>query len=402
MKNFYSAYFMMLLSILLFSCSKEDLEFKSFLKDGEIVYPGKVSKIIALPGNLKTALLWNPSPDPSITKYMVYWNNKSDSLSVDASTHTPTDTIRVIINGLKEFSYTFIIQSIDAKGNRSIPVDIQNVRVFGPLYQSTLLNRPYNGTTPYEIKENGDVKLYFNTPDTININTKIKYTTNAGTTLEKDLRPDSSSITLKDYKAGTAVEYKSSYIPGKGSLDVFSVSDYSVFPKILSYVICDKSLFRELRLANDVYAEFGTSMSKLWDGSVGPQSYPNIFHTNDSSMPQQFTFDMGKSYTNLGRMEETGRDQAHNPLEFEVWGINDITNAATTLPPGNAGWRAESIAKGWTLLKDIVRTDKGIDAMKFELLQNPPPIRYIRIRVKKVYTNENYTNISELTFWNKE
>jgi len=396
---------LLLLLTLIISCTKDDLAFKEFLKDGEMVYPGRVANIITKPGNLRTALWWNPSPDPSVTKYVVYWNNNGDSAVVNSTTHNPLDTVKVILSNLKEYTYTFTVYSYDAQGHRSIPIEARNVRVFGPLYQSGLLNRPYNATNPYVVNSNGSVQLNFNTPDTINVNTIERYTNNAGTSVDKILLPKDTAITLTDYKAGTDILYKSAFIPGKGSLDIFTVSDFSTFPKIFTYVLCDRSLFSEVRLPGDAQTyESGTSISKLWDGSVGPQGYPNIFHSaGNSGMPHVITFDLGKVYTNLSRIEETGRDCCNNPDRFEVWGTADLTNATTSLSASNSGWPAEATSKGWVLLKDITRSDDGKNAFTSELDNGGKPIRYIRIRIKHVTTGDgNYSNMSEIRFWNKQ
>lgn len=404
MKNIYKmAASLLLITSVIIGCTKDDLEFKEFLKNGETVYPGKVAKVIPKAGNLRTGLWWNPSPDPSITKYVIKWNNNADSMMVDATTHNPLDTVKVIIPNLKEYTYTFNIFTYDAEGHRSIPVEVPNIRVYGPLYQGTLLNRPYNAKNPYVLNPNGSLQLNFSTPDTINVGTAIRYTNSSNGISEKILLAKDTAILLTDYKAGTDVQYKSSYIPSKGSLDVFAVSEYSTFPKIFSFVQCDKSLFREVRLPNDVNTyESGTSISKLWDGSVGPQGYPNIFHSDGAYIAHVLTFDMGKSYDNLAQIEETGRDCCNNPDRFEVWGRNDLTGATTNLRADDSGWKAEAIAKGWVLLKDVTRSDDGKNAQKFDLIANPPPVRYIRIRVLHTVTGSGYSNMSELTFWNKQ
>lgn len=405
MKYIYGIYCFLLCCLVLQGCTKDDTEFKSYLKDGEIVYPGRTSAVLNKPGNLRTALWWNPSTDPTITKYVVYWNNKTDSVVVKATSHSPLDTVKVIIPDLKEYTYSFVIYSYDALGRKSVPVEANNVRVFGTLYQSGLLNRPYNGTTPYTLNDNGSLLLNFNTPDTININTVIKYTNAAGVVVEKILKPDSATVLLPNYKPGSNIQYRSSYIPGKGALDTFTVAAYSTFPRIYSYVLCDRLLFKEVHLAHDANTyESGTSISKLWDGSVGPQGYPNIFHSSgNSGMPHTITFDLGKVYDNLSRIEETGRDCCNNPDDFEVWGIADLSGADTNLNADNSGWKDESIAKGWVLLKEVIRTDDGKNAVSSELNNNGKPIRYIRIRVKHVTTGDgNYSNMSEIRFWNKQ
>jgi hypothetical protein len=390
--------------VVFFGCEKKDTEFKNFLNGHEVVYPGKVLNISSRPGKNRVALLWNPSPDPSVSKYVIYWNNKADSMVVNATTHNTSDTVRAIIPNLQEYVYSFTVISKDSAGNKSVPQEINNVKVYGDVYNSSLLNRPYNGTNPYEVNlSDGSVKLFFNTPDTINISTSVKYTNTSGATLEKLLMPIDNSIVLPNYKPGTEIFYKSSYIPGSGAIDTFYVANYDTFPQIFVNVQCDKSLFSEVHLPNDEGTyESGTSISKLWDGSVGPQGYPNIFHSNGDHMAHTITMDMGKVYNNLSQFEEVGRNCCNNPDKFEIWGINDISNAATTLPANDAGWKAESISKGWTLLKDAIRTDDGVNAMKFNMIDNPPPVRYIRVRIKHVVTGSNYSNLSELTFWNRE
>lgn len=148
MKSIYkiSGLLLLLVTVIL-SCTKDDLAFKDFLKDGEIIYPGRVANIVTKPGNLRTALWWNPSPDPSVSKYVVYWNNNADSVVVTASSHNPTDTIKVIIPNLSEYTYTFTIYSYDAQGHKSIPIEARNVRVFGPLYHKVLTPRNSTGGT---------------------------------------------------------------------------------------------------------------------------------------------------------------------------------------------------------------------------------------------------------------
>ncbi|QEC80592.1 hypothetical protein FSB76_24160 [Mucilaginibacter ginsenosidivorax] len=389
--------------IALSGCGKnnQQTDFKKYLGDHELVYTGAVGKVIVQPGNLEIGLKWKSSTDPSITKYIIYYNNKSDSAIININ--GPTDTVRAVIKGLSEYTYSFTIYSSDAKGNRSVPVEVNNAKVYGPIYASNLLNRGYDALNPYTLNDDGSLTLNFIAPDTINIKTVIKYTNAKGESAEAELLPKVNSITLPSYKLASPITYQSSFIPERGAIDVFTVSKFDSFPRIYSYVQCDKSLFKDdASLPNDVYADYGTSLSKLWDGSVGPQAYPNIFHTNDMQLPHTFTFDMGKIYDNLGRIEETGRSSDHNPVDFEVWGIADIANAATKLKSTDAGWSAEMASKGWTMLKECIRTDDGKQAVRFDITNNPVNVRYIRIRVIKTIDNSNLSNWSELTFWNKQ
>ena len=384
------------LLVFILSCEKEQTDFRNFFNGQEIIYTGGVGNVVNKPGNLRTLLKWKSSTDPSIVKYVVFYNKK-DSQVVNIS--SKTDSVSALIENLQEAVYSFTIYSYDAKGNKSIPTTVNNVKVFGPTYAAGLLNRAYDAGEPYSRDDNGIFTLNFNAPDSININTIIRYTDNSGATIDKVLLPNQSSVALSDYKEGTDILYKSSYIPGQGSLDVFTVKDFSVFPPyVYQDVVCKKSLFKAASLPNDAYADYGTSFEKLWDGSVGPQGYPNLFHTNNGGFPNVFTIDMGKTYKHLTYMEETGRDCCHNPIKFEIWGSNSLT--ATNLRADENGWAAEAVSKGWTLLKEVTRTDDGSNALKIKLMDNPPPVRYIRIRILSNATGNTASNISELTFWN--
>jgi hypothetical protein len=386
-----------------YGCQKDNhaTDYKNFYNGHEIIYTGAVASTIIEPGNLEMGLKWKASSDPSIVKYVVFYNNKADSVVVNVA--DKKDSIRTVIKGLSEYTYSFTIYSYDAKGNKSIPFEVNNAKVYGPIYAATLLNRAYDAANPYVLNNDGSVKLNFITPDTINIKTVIKYTNAAGVASSAILLPTSNSITLPNFKAGTPITYQSFYIPERTAIDTFAVATYDTFPRIYTYVKCDKSLFSEVHLPQDVSTYSSeTSISKLWDNSDGPQGYPNIFHSDGSYIPHVLTFDMGKSYDNLGQAEEVGRNCCNNPDQFEVWGINSLTGATTTLRADNSGWKAEAIAKGWILLKSVTRSDDGQAALKVDLLSNPPPIRYIRIRVLHTVTGSGYSNMSEMTFWNKQ
>jgi len=223
----------LLLAIAISGCSKQDENYKKLLKGGEIIYPGVIDNQNFRAGYLRTMLVWNPSPDPKIVKYKIYWNNKQDSLIVAATDHTPADTVKVLIPNLIEGTYSFVVYSIDDEGNVSIPLNINNVRVFGAVYESALFNRGYNADTPYMVNIlTGTVKLLFNKPDSINIKTLITYTDNGGRTNTVLLRPDSNSITLQNFKFGSTVTYQSTYIPLKGAIDTFTVANITTYPAI--------------------------------------------------------------------------------------------------------------------------------------------------------------------------
>lgn len=405
--HFAAQLFLPVCGLLLFvACSRKATDFRDFLGNKEIQYPGTVSGIAVYPGNGRLAITWKPSPDPSISKYVLYWNNRQDSVSINAVSHNPSDTVRCLIPGLSEYAYTFFLYSYDASGNRSIVTEIDNAHAYGNIYRNSLHNRLPDAATPYKVRDDGSVTLFFSTPDTINIATNIKYTNAGGVVEQTTVTGGQDSVNLPSYKAGVRVTYQSSYIPTRGALDTFYTNITDTFPDIYRLVACDKSLFREHDLPNDMgIYQSDTRVSRLWDGSVGPQGYPDIFHSDDNGsnapLPRTLTFDMGKLY-NLGQIEETGRNCCNNPSEFEVWGIADISNAVTSLKSTDPGWAAEMSSKGWTLLTTAIRGDDGNAPMKFDLVPQAPATRYIRIRVLHTVNNSNSVNMSEITMYSKQ
>lgn len=226
MKQIKTSYFGLIYAVIFFAvgCNKAT-DYKKYLDGHEIVYPGTVNNLKAVGGNNRALLYWNPSPDPSITRYTIYWNNKLDSLNISATTNNPNSIEKVIVSGLSELSiYNFIIYSFDSSGNKSIPKTINNVRIYGAFYAATLKNRSYASFIHSTITAYDTIN--WNTPDTININTSIRYTNTSNVVTSINIAPTDKMCRLVNYKAGTYVYYKSSYIPISNSPDTFYVAKF--------------------------------------------------------------------------------------------------------------------------------------------------------------------------------
>ncbi|WP_114790790.1 DUF4998 domain-containing protein [Niabella yanshanensis] len=393
------------LLFLAISCKRYDNDYLRYFDGKESVYPGLVKSLTYRAGNLRTALSWNPSPDPSVIKYVVKWNNGQDSVVVPASSHNPEDLVSVTIPNLSEYVYSFIIYSYDDKGNRSIGQEINNVRVYGDAYKSLLQNRNINAADPYVYADNGILTLNFANADTSNASTFITYTNTSNTTERKTLLPGENTIVINNYKSGTPITYNSSYIPEKNAIDTFQANTTASFPTIYRYVICPKNKFSPLSLYGDGQPydnSYWTSLWTVFDGATSPKGWYNGFHSNDAkTLPYPISFDMGATYNSLSHFEIIGRDCCHNPVEYEVWGSN--TQNVPNLEGNNPNWGTQMQANGWTLLQSVNRTDDGKAPFKSSLIDNPPPVRYIRVLIKKVASGESkYSNFSQVTLWNRE
>lgn len=320
----------LLLAVAAVGCSKKNEAYKDLLKGGELYYPGIIQNTGYRAGNLRTMLYWTPSPDPKITEYRIYWNNKQDSLITPATSHNPLDTVGVIIPSLGEGTYNFSVNSVDADGRRSIAVNINGVRVYGSKYLGGLFNRPVNATTPYLLDLlNGTVRIQFNTPDSINTGTQVMYTDNSGQQKSVVLYPDSSGITLDDFKFGTTVTYQSGYIPQRNALDTFKVAGASTFP--------------EITRAGDVTAVFIKNAGNPFyrsDNGNGKWGLPKDWQINANVVNQDNDRGGGWSWDNGGCIHFESKNWGDAPL------VNGKVYQSFPLPAGTYDLEVETAGYG--------------------------------------------------------
>lgn len=369
-------------------------DYQKYQTGGELTYPGGVDSVVVSSGNSRIKVDWKLSPDPNVTRYKLYWNDKQDSLEGTIPETTIGNKFSILVDGLSEGSYNFILYTLNSSGDLSVPSFFSG-RVVGESYVNSLLNR-----APAKIDFADDrLTIHWGVPDTVNVGTEIRYTNTMGQVEKLILDPDSSQVVISDWKRRTPLYYQSYYKPNSAAIDTFSVSYSDSI--IVKDILVDKTKWKKSPMSTDVQTDFfGTDLSKIWDGLPG--GYPNIYHSAEGTMPQHFTFDMGASYADLTAFEAIGRQDCacSNPVEIQVWGIADTTGAATALAPDDAGWEAESVAKGWSLLTTMVRTDNGVAPFRVQMPAGLPAVRFIRIRVMKtVDNNPAATHMSEVTFW---
>lgn len=219
-----STIILLFISCIYFSCNKGETDYKDLLGGKEIIYPGLTSNFKAYQGNLRVKLQWNPSPDPSITKYMIYWNNNSDSLSLNASSSNTQDTVSAIISGVSEYVQNFVLYTFDNQGNRSIGQSLSGVRMYGPLYNSSLVNRSVDAAKPPVALNGYTYKVFFSRADTtLNINTGLSYLDSLQNPVTLYINAKTDSVVLNLAKAGTKVAIRSSYVPVRNAVDTFRV-----------------------------------------------------------------------------------------------------------------------------------------------------------------------------------
>lgn len=163
-----------------------------------------------------------------------------------------------------------------------------------------------------------------------------------------------------------------------------------------------KDTFKEVKLPTDTWMFVESySMPRVWDDKF---QY-NIFATpHTSSMPQWFTFDMGKKVV-ISRLKEW---QYHENVysgssvkRFEIWGSNN--------PDTDGGWNNWELLGTFNSFKPSGRPvgsntaddvnyaiNNGED---FEMPAQVPAVRYIRFKTLETWSGGKQVVITELSFW---
>ncbi|SHF43999.1 DUF4998 domain-containing protein [Pedobacter caeni] len=215
--NNLSPIFLLFCGILLSSCQKSD-DYKKYLADGEKVYPDKATQVKTFPGKGRILFHWPRGIDARVRTYRILWNNKSDSASFDATGFKLGDTIKHLLTGLPESSYSFIIYSIDDKGNKSVPSEVRTVNIYGDRYQSLLMNRPVKSSNFSKTEKK--LTIEWNSADSVNIGTEVSYTNASGQPVTLNVAADENTTVVMP-KSGTYLYYQSTYAPLKTAIDNF-------------------------------------------------------------------------------------------------------------------------------------------------------------------------------------
>lgn len=232
---------LMLGTIQLTSCGKQDDIYKEFLKGGEKVYTGRADGLTSYAGNGRILLTWQLVSDPKITKCKVFWNDKKDSSVLAVQKTANTDTIRLTLNNLSEGAYTFQVYNYDNAGHSSIKSEVIGT-VYGDTYAASISNRPINNATYAAATKTATINWFGVSPQAVKVEITYTDATTGNDVLLVDvpvLNPKRLSdppafintTTLPNYKAGTPVKYRTGYKPEVTAIDIF-YTDYSTVTPI--------------------------------------------------------------------------------------------------------------------------------------------------------------------------
>lgn len=208
------------------ACGKNDLAYKDFAPEGEIVYPGKADSVKVYPGNNRAKLTWLLKTDSRITKCRVYWNQHQDSLEVAVTRTDGVDTISVMLNNMAEGPYSFDVYSYNAKGNASIKANATG-DVYGAFYTGNLVNRLFKKA----VYSAGKTRIEWVVADPRSFGLRLRYKDLAGVTQTLQV-PSSELITnIPANVLNNELEYETLYLPVPNAIDIFAAATVKMTAK---------------------------------------------------------------------------------------------------------------------------------------------------------------------------
>jgi hypothetical protein len=354
---------LLVLATAFIGCSKMDDTYIDFIKDGSITYVGTPDSLKVYPGKNRLKLEWMLS-DPSATRARIYWNNKSDSLSLPVVVDPATKKMTVWLDDLREGSYSFEITLYDKNNNRSV---VSNAigKVYGDNYVNTLLTRPVKSA----IFKNDSVTVNWGAADLTVVATELNYKDKNGQD-HKLIAPASaisSYLTNYSMTAHENFEYRTLYVPDSLAIDTF----YTPYQNV-------KVTGPPLE-----YSRSGWTASEVDYDLTNPRMPKNALDGNNSTIwhmdktkgyPQQMTVDMKseKFVNGFFYVQRTPLDGAVKLVEILV------SNDGTT-------WKSLG-----------AYTFENIGTKQYLELLEPATFRHFRLIVRSDYKNGTATALAEL------
>lgn len=340
-----------LVFFVLFSCENVNSIHKEYLDRGEAYYIGAADSIKVYAGNLKIKFEWKISADPRITKTVIYWDKRAESVVIPVVRTTEGEMwLETQLNNIREAEYVFEFEMQDDNGNISRPVEIAGI-VLGDVYIENLRNR---GIKELAKLETGDMQIIW---EAVNVATLqysvIEYLNKSGQAVRVTVPNNDDKTLLQGLDTGDEIELYAIHLPENGLESFETVKRKFSMPKFE----------REINKANFVarfkpgdnttphpgggvddwqkpITDFGVgqrSFAKIWDGgSANNTNGSTILHTEDQSnswatarfkFPHKFTLDMGTLAT-LSRIRiwartDNGAFTGHSPRYFELWATDE-------------------------------------------------------------------------------
>ena len=200
------------------SCTKMNDIHDEYLKDGPIIYVGRVDSMRVFSGDNRVQVdYW--ITDPRAKDLCFYWNNHKDSARFSVPAHDPTEVQTILIDPVAEGDYTFHVFSYDGKGHRSIRFE-QAFSSYGEVYASTLNTRTVRSVSV----QDGVVRISWgNSFSEREVGVEVSYTGTDGTgkTLFVPTAELKNATVIEGADLSRSLSYRTAYKPNEEAIDIF-------------------------------------------------------------------------------------------------------------------------------------------------------------------------------------
>lgn len=367
---------------------------------GEDIYTGVVDSLKAFAGYEKVKFSWELNADPRITKTVVFWNQRADSVVINVNrSQSGRLQLEHELQQMAEGSYIFEFITRDNEGHFSLPTEIV-VEIYGETYVQALRNRWISSIAH---QEDGSMLLKWDPISSVEMQyVTVTYEVDG---VEQSIRVENNDNTtiLTGLDTGDKIRISTTYLPEDAWEELHSPYTEYTMPAFEREI--NKARFSILVLAGDnTSVNNSRDLSKIWDGKT---ANPDILHTVENAagfnFPHHFTFDMGVS-AKLSRFRIWGRTEVgaftgHSPKQFEIWGTNELK----VDPTNNGYWTTDSWKADWQQIGDHEITKGGATdwaaGWEYEVNEALSQVRYIRLIIKSNWQGSNCINIGEITLW---
>ncbi len=269
------------------ACSDMNDKHDLYLRDGEIIYIGRVDSAKILPGNSRFLLRYWIT-DNRAKELHIYWNQRRDSLMLPIPVHQPSDSIEALIGDIPEGNYTFQLVSSDETGLQSIPFEMLG-NVYGERFASTLLTDRFIKSVDYD-PDGQTVTLWWGSPSSIReIGVEIAYFEEDKEKVVRLSNEDMGSVTvIENVNVEKEVTYRTMFLPEPAAIDTFFTDIKPI--TILQNVALNKPVKTSSNL-NDSY-----SGAKAVDGNISTDDSRWI-SSSAEGLEHWIEIDLGKEYS---------------------------------------------------------------------------------------------------------
>lgn len=343
-----------LLSLLFLTVACDDMNsiHQKYFDRGITIHTGTVEWLRAYPGLERVRLAWFINADPRITKTVIFWNNRADSVVVDVNrTHSGFIPMYHDLEGLQEGFILFEVITRDNYGHFSMPQDV-TAQVFGDVHVQSLRNR---GVADIRKRGDGSVVITWQSIASPDIQyTTVSYEAN-GAQLSVIVQNEDTQTVLTGLSYGDRIGITTTY-HHQGALEpLTSRPTYLTVPDFAPVEIPSTNFSLFVLPGDNTTVNNNRPLSNIWTSTA--INNPNILHTvAGQPFPNHFTFDMGM-YASISSLRIWQRvDNAtaapfagNNPRTFEVWGTDELLAEPTDAAYFGAGgpWRNDWIKLGY-------------------------------------------------------